>query len=521
MYIEFYKIHGYEYARLRSSVRQGAEIKHSKSVALGRVLDKEKLIFRSREDGVFQYDPKTDTRNPPPAEFKAKLVRKTAAEKLIVDFGDVHFFDQYIKSLGLWPVFESVDYGNADTFKALLHYYIIESRSNAHAADWYEGSYARVLYPNALLESPRISDMLKRLGNEQVCRRFFQAYVAYLKQSSEASDKGAILIDSTGLPNDMRLPVTAVSNHNGDISNEVRLIYVVQRGTGLPIYMRYIPGNIVDVSTLLTTIAELKALSVDTKFAILDAGYLTIDGMKKLLEQKVSFLARAKKNWKFYKDLLVEHLPTLESKENLQVFNGRFVYINRIPYTLDNGQRIYCYLGLDDERRCNERRQLAKVAEENEYTSEELADLMSRMGIFMLTSSRRIAVKDLLPLYYTRQDIEQVFDITKGYAKALPLCVQTVETFRGHLLMVFMATIVLRILQQKLVSTPYSLDDILCVMKNQKAKVYDEYVIPCEATRKQNDFYRIAKIKTEISIVRNVVNAGKPESKASSPKNNP
>lgn len=77
-------------------------------------------------------------------------------------------------------------------------------------------------------------------------------------------------------------------------------------------------------------------------------------------------------------------------------------------------------------------------------------------------------------------------------------------------------------LDTKLITpSPYSLDDILCVMKNQKAKVYDEYVIPCEATRKQNDFYRIAKIKTEISIVRNVVNAGKPESKASSPKNNP
>ena len=76
---------------------------------------------------------------------------------------------------------------------------------------------------------------------------FFETYIAYLKKSTTEAGKGYVLIDSTGLPNDMRLPITAVSNHNGEINNEVRLIYVVQRGTGMQIYMRYIPGNIVNV----------------------------------------------------------------------------------------------------------------------------------------------------------------------------------------------------------------------------------------------------------------------------------
>ena len=116
----------------------------------------------------------------------------------------------------------------------------MESRSNAHAKDWYEGSYARIAYPKALLESPRISDMLSALGGEIVQRRFFETYIAYLKKSTAEAGKGYVLIDSTGLPNDIRLPITAVSNHNGEINNEVRLIYVVQRGTGMPIYMRYI-----------------------------------------------------------------------------------------------------------------------------------------------------------------------------------------------------------------------------------------------------------------------------------------
>ena len=52
-------------------------------------------------------------------------------------------------------------------------------------------------------------------------------------------------------------------------------------------------------------------------------------------------------------------------------------------------------------------------------------------------------------------------------------------------------------------------------------KVFDDFVIPCEATKKQNDFYRLAKIETELSILRNAENSGKPDSKAGSLKINP
>lgn len=503
MYIEFFTVNGYEYARTRRSVRKGDAIKHDKGVSLGRVLDKKRLIFQNRSKGVFQFDRNTGEYLPPPADFGLKVVRRNARESFIVDFGNAFFIDKYIEHVGLRSVFDAVGYGNMDSFYALLFYYLLESRSNSHAQDWYEGSYARILYPKALLSSPRISDMLKGIGDEAVWRRFFSAYISYLKtEQTEASKEGSILIDSTGLPNDIRMPVTAISNHNGEINNEVRLIYVVQRGTGMPIYMRYIPGNVVDVSTLLTTIAELKAMKVDTKFAILDAGYLTLETIGELLDQKLSFLARVKKNWMFYKKIVAEHLPGLECRENRQLYNGRFVYLKCVEYRYCEKHTLYCYLGIDEDRRSNERRILAQRAEEDEMHPKEVDKRMKNLGVFMLVCSRRVAVKDLLPLYYTRQDIEQVFDISKGYAKALPLCVQTVNTFRGHLLMVFCSTILLRLLQQQLLPTKYSLDDFWYVMRNQKAKVFDDVVIPSETTKKQNDLYSLIKARPDVSIPR-------------------
>lgn len=53
-----------------------------------------------------------------------------------------------------------------------------------------------------------------------------------------------------------------------------------------------------------------------------------------------------------------------------------------------------------------------------------------------------IDTKEVLPLYYARQQIEQVFDIAKNYADILPLRVHGEDTFRGHLLLCFIATII-------------------------------------------------------------------------------
>ena len=76
----------------------------------------------------------------------------------------------------------------------------------------------------------RISEFLAEFGGEGCFRDFFRAYHYFIKGSADAGEN--ILIDSTGLPDNIHFPLTAVSNHNGEISREVRLIYVTQRETG-------------------------------------------------------------------------------------------------------------------------------------------------------------------------------------------------------------------------------------------------------------------------------------------------
>lgn len=478
------------------SKRDGTTVNKDYLGNLGRVLDREKGIYRSRERGIFVYDLETDSYSNAPTDFKPPE-DKSRRQPLIVDFGDAFFLDTYIRSCGLSAAIDAIGYGNPDTLKAMLCYYILCSMSNCHARDWWEGSYARILYPNASLYSQRISEFLAAVGDEYSQREFFREYFSFLEHTGNRPDN--ILIDSTGLPNSIHFPLTAISNHNGEINNEVRLIYVVQQNTGLPIYFRYCPGNVIDVTTLIRCVAELKEQGVNTKFAILDAGYYSDDNVKELFASKISFVTRLKENLKVYKELVSAHLGTLESQENLVAYNGRYVYLKHADCTL-GGHSAHAYIGLDISRKASESQQTFRRAKSKNLTNAQVYNTIQKQGVFILISSRRIAVDKVLPLYYTRQQIEQIFDIGKNYADMLPLRIRTIDTFRGHILLTFIATVVVKKIQDELKDTPITPMSLFMNLRNHKCKIYKGKVITQEAFKKANDCYKIFKIDCPITI---------------------
>jgi hypothetical protein len=416
-----------------------------------------------------------------------------------VDFGDAFFLDTFIKNSGLALSIQAVGYGNPDTLNAMIAYYALCSTANRYAQDWWEGSYARILYPKANLSSQRISYFLAAIGDEYSQREFFREYIKLLERSE--MDTGNVLIDSSGLPNSIHFPLTAIRNHNGEISNEVRLIYVVQQNTGLPIYFRYCPGNVIDTTTLIRCLAELKEQGVNTKFAILDAGYYSDENIREFFEHKISFLTRMKENRVLYKELVVEQMSTLESRENLIEYNGRYVYLKRVPCRLV-GHNAYAYIGLDIERKASEANKTFQRAKDNKMDTGQVFDSIQKQGIFVLISSRRIAIANVLPLYYTRQQIEQIFDIGKNYADMLPLRVQTEETFRGHLLLTFIVTIVMKKLQDALKKSTITPMSLFLNLRNQKCKVYDDKVITQEAFKKAHDCYKLFNMVCPVTIPR-------------------
>jgi hypothetical protein len=127
---------------------------------LGTIVDKEKGIFRSRKRGLFKFtleDGYTSLDEPIPD------VTECVKEKLMLDFGDVFVVHSVLVEMGLWNLIHDLVPEEGDTLCALTLYRFLRGHSLSNAIHWYNSSYARVLCPNATMESQRISEFYERI----------------------------------------------------------------------------------------------------------------------------------------------------------------------------------------------------------------------------------------------------------------------------------------------------------------------------------------------------------------------
>jgi transposase len=400
-------------------------------------------------------------------------------EKLIVDYGNTFALSEYCRLSGFASLIEKVFGTMANIVLALVCYRLIESGGMNMAKEWYNGNYARICYPNLDLSSQRISEALCQIGDEALWRKFFMLY------TQSVYSRNGVIIDSTGLPNDIGISLTALGHHGGVIENEIRMIMVVDRMSEEPLYFRYVAGNIVDVITLKTTMNELSALNINANYALLDAGYCSEDNIIALYKAEISFLMRVPAGRLIYKEAVLKALPTLEIIENCVLYGERILYIKHEKITLYDQYESYIYVCLDVKKKAEDLTRIMKNAINNNEKPEITSEKLKTAGIFVLLSPDLVSKDELLKLYYMRQSAEKIFEISKSYADILPLRVHQENTLRGILMLNFIAVAIYKSLDKQL-PDEFPLSNALKFLRTQKCKIFDiDNVIPSEPNRRQ------------------------------------
>jgi hypothetical protein len=418
---------------------------------LGRVVDKEGGLFHSKERGTFKFTLESgygeDIVLPSSLSF-----RQLEIETL--KFGQTWVLDEIIKSSGLSNVIDNIlpDPVDRDTLYALLSFKTFgKDLAYSYADSNYWKDYASVLYPKANLTSQSITYFLQKLGLESNYRTFFGLYLGYLTNSSNFSDQVnfSLIIDSTGLINDANMSVTAISNHNGDINNEIRLIYVVDKDTGLPIYFRYIAGNIIDNSAFITTKQLLDSYKIPIGSFLMDAGFFCEINIKELSRLSIPFIVRMINNNSKFKDIVMNESHDLLSPKNIVVYNKRILYVKRVQIQLF-GYSYYSFLALDEKRANIEKSDFVIKHHLDQDFTDQYNDKEIYFGKFIILSNQEIAPSEIIGLYYGRQKIEQVFDVAKNMLGLIPVRCHTEEVLRGHLLTCFISIIIYTLLSKLL-----------------------------------------------------------------------
>lgn len=287
------------------------------------------------------------------------------------------------------------------------------------------------------------------------------------------------------------------------VSEEIRLIYVVQQHSGMPLFL-YVAGNVVDVSTITRTIAELKANDVNTKFAILDAGYYTGVNADALLDVGISFMARMKSNFKVYQNTLKTYLKNLESKKNAVLFNKRLVYIKCVPCKI--GQKedrpAYAYLCENMSMHNEEQKHTIECANDENLSGADIFDDLQKQGVFVLITTHKLAKEKPFSLYYMRNQVEKIFEICKQGDKILPINAENEATFCGHLIMTFMASAILKMMSEKLKKTSLTMESMLMNLHEQQPLYMEKEFITTEPVKKMNDAYKAFKVQCLTTIPR-------------------
>jgi transposase len=472
---------------------------------LGKVINKDKNIFYTRKEGFYIYNnPNEKIYLDDKSIFikeisdNIKVSEKKEKRSRSVVFGSIYIFNEFFKSSKLNTVFSFADDINTDTLYSLILYRILNSNGYSRAFDWWNETYAKFVYPNALMQSQRISEFFEQIGQEKYHRLFFANYMFFLQN---INPKFNLLIDSTGLENVIRIPITAINNHNNVVTNEIRLLMAADKISGLPIYYRYVPGNIVDVTTLSLIINELKEYKINIDRAILDAGYYSENNVSFLIDNKIPFMTRLTERTEIYDLLVKKFAPNLCHLENMVKFGERILFIKRSTInSLNSSRPLNYYICLDIERQSQEKASYFKHISKNK-TDTELENDLLRQGIFILVTSLNLEINDVLPCYYDRQAIEQVFDYIKGSIDLIPLRCHNEDTLAGHLFISFLATIGYLTLDKLLKKHKNSLTNSLESLGRLHCRVYMNKIVPDIPTKKVNDVLKAIKLKIPDKII--------------------
>jgi len=410
-------------------------------------------------------------------------------ERLILDFGDTYILLEFMKKIKLTETIEIVFGNKTKELLALICYRLSHPGAMNYGRVWLEGNIGRVLLKDVNISSQRISNFFQYIGDERLQRDFFRHYISSL------SNKGkGVIIDTTALANQINLGFNAWGYNDGGIDKQIRFLFVVDRSSSLPLYFRYLPGNIVDVSSLTITIEELKKFGIEDSFVLIDGGFFSEENIKSLYSSDIEFLTRLPSSRVLYRELIKEVAGDLEKFKNVTRYGKRVLFIKQKGINL-YGRGGYAYIVLDPERRGREiKRYLIDVMEEDEVMDEEEIEYsLMKQGIMILISSFKIENKEILPLYYLRQTAERLFGFSKDDLKLIPLRVHKEETLRGYLLFIFISLVVFLLLKKE-IGEKYTVEEILMNMKNLKCKVYDNEIFIQELSKQQREIVEVLNI---------------------------
>lgn len=481
---------------------------------LGKVLylsnDRKYGIFLSPTRGLISYDAKADCFSSVDKDDPRISGNELFPEAEVhTVFGDTYMLFQFLKKCGLLSVLRAAFPKDEVLERVLCHvlHGILKDGSRISCDNFIQKSFASYVLQNVPVSSLRSDTrFFGILGEDRSKMAFFQSFVTAMQKKDPEFGKGCY-VDSTPLPNDIGdNPFNALCCH-GVASSEVmtRLILVLDEKTGMPVWYDIIPGNVLDINTVMTVVNDVAdSLGIEIDSLVLDAGYVSKDLIKAFhIGTEKTIIGRMPARKGYPHKTLYWEVKNLIGKGKYAFVRKHHMYFGFRKEIELFGQREYAYIYVDQYNALKRFSDYLSEHEE-EYAGLKVRDkdwMTVKYGYFVLISNRDRSPKELLAEYFGRTDIEVVFKTSKEYLDLLPLSKWSDLTVRGKILHDIINTICLLNLRKELLQSGKSVSEVIGKCQSLMCFKNSKGIVTVETPNKQvKEYYKLLQIDVPAHI---------------------
>ncbi|MCD8245997.1 MAG: transposase [Parabacteroides sp.] len=503
-------------AQLMKSVYCPNKKFHSKHEAienLGKIVfyDKDRKIgvFISPTRGLIEYDVKSEKFSQVKDDDPRLPKEVKAPPSVHKEFGDAYLLLDFIKKSGLNKVLSKTFQQERLLKRVYVHllHGILRDSSKISCDNFYAKSVISDIFPGLLPSILKTdSSYFEELSNDQTRIDFFKNYTEFMREKNPDFGK-VCYVDSTPLPNEIaELPFNAMASHGLDnIGMQTRLALVLDEPTGMPLWYNLFPGNVLDINTIETVLADVSvSIGFTLSCLILDAGYVSKELLLKCHNGTPStFIGRmpARRGYG-YKTLFDQCQPLISRGKYMFTANHHLYFGHKKTVQLFN-QPIYAYVFVDQENATQRVRQFINQDEEEfeQLSPREKDYLRYKFGFFVLLSNIDDTPKAILQEYFCRTRIEEIFKLGKDHLKWLPLSKWNCDRVKGKLLHDMIELIVTLNFRKAIESTGESVSEIIGSTQSLMGIKTSENIIKAEyPNAKTKKYYELLGLTVPKSV---------------------
>ena len=439
------------------------------------------------------------------------------------NFGSFYLFKALAREIGLLKLLKEI-FPNEYKEIFILSCFLIETQEPLmYCNEWL--STTETFKDIRNLSSQFISKLLSRIAESDKIN-FFESWIKNI------SDSDYIALDITSISSYSELMDSCEWGYNRDKEKlpQINLCMLFGEECEFPVFFKDYPGSISDVSTLKTTISEIKQLAPNAKIHfVMDKGFYSKQNINTMIENNIEFLISVpfkdsfplklieseRKDIDLFKNTILTSDIAIRGVHKEKIWNNRklkstlhaHIYFNPIKAMKEKNE-LYAYITELRQEAIKNPENKDLLSEFNKYliirkssknkngytvnvSDDVIEKKLKTCGWLVLISNYIENTQYALDIYRRKDVVEKSFDRLKNSMDLNRLRIHSDRTMKNKLFISFISIIIISLLHKKMSESKlykrYTMHELVLKLRRIKVAIVKKKYILQPITKEQRE----------------------------------